>query len=132
MPPIRRPGPGGRLAVRGAEHGRAARSGRSPRSTCSIAGEDWARARRPGVEAWSGSAWPTLPAWLGGREYLEDRFTVGDLMMASMLRILRHTDLVAESRGSRAYLARCEARPAFRRALRDHMARFAPEVSAAG
>jgi glutathione S-transferase len=52
-------------------------------------------------------------------------------MMASILRILRHTELVAEQPRLAAYLARCEARPAFRRAHRDHMARF-PEAAAAG
>ncbi len=32
--------------------------------------------------------------WLGDRDYLEGRFTAGDLMMATPLRILRHANLV--------------------------------------
>jgi glutathione S-transferase len=48
-------------------------------------------------------------------------------MMATVLRILRHTDLVAAEPRLQAYLARCEARPAFQRALRDHMAAFGEE-----
>lgn len=63
-----------------------------------------------------------LAGRLGDRDYLEDRFTVGDLMMTTVLRALRHTDLVAEVPVLEAYQARCEARPAFRRALSDHMA----------
>jgi glutathione S-transferase len=66
-----------------------------------------------------------LATWLGERDYLEERFTVGDLMMTTVLRGLRHTDLVAASPRLAAYQARCEARPAFQRALRDHMAPFA-------
>ena len=58
-----------------------------------------------------------LSNWLGKRGYLEDRFTAGDLMMTTILRILRHTDLVVEHPNLARYQARCEARPAFRRAL---------------
>ena len=65
-----------------------------------------------------------LAAWLGGRDWLEDHFTAGDLMMATVLQILRHTDLVAREPAVHAYLARCTARPAFLRAHRDHMAAF--------
>jgi len=44
-------------------------------------------------------------------------------MMATVLRILRHTDLVAEA-GLAGYLTRNEARPAFQRALAAQMAAF--------
>ena len=66
-----------------------------------------------------------LEDWLGGRDYLEDRFTAGDLLMTTVLRILRHTDIVAERPALKAYQARCEARPAFRRAMADHLRPFA-------
>lgn len=91
------------------------------------ADEDWAKARRPGAERAVRQRLSELAAWLGDRDHLEDRFTAGDLMMATVLRALRHTDLVAAEPGLQAYLARCEARPAFRRALRDHMAAFGEE-----
>jgi glutathione S-transferase len=94
--------------------------------------EDWAQARRPDAERAVRHRLAELAAWLGDREYLEHRFTAGDLMMAAVLRILRHTDLVAAEPNLAGYLKRCEARPAFRHALRDHMAPFAPEVAAAG
>jgi glutathione S-transferase len=92
---------------------------------------EWARARRPGAEARVRNKLDRLSAWLGERDYLEDRFTAGDLMMAAVLRILRHTDLVAEHPALARYQARCEARPAFRRALRAQLAHFEKNASAA-
>jgi glutathione S-transferase len=44
--------------------------------------------------------------------------------MTTVLRILRGTDIVAKMPILAAYKERCEARPAFQRALRDHMALF--------
>ncbi|MGY6707213.1 MAG: glutathione S-transferase family protein [Rhizobiaceae bacterium] len=86
---------------------------------------EWARLRRPEVEASVRNRLADLSAWLGDRDYLEDRFTAGDLMMASVLRILRHTDIVDQTPNLAAYRARCEARPAFQKALADQMAVFA-------
>jgi glutathione S-transferase len=87
--------------------------------------EEWAKLRRPGaIKAVEGRL-ASLSDWLTGREYLEDRFTAADVLMTTVLRILRHTDLVAERPVLEAYRARCEARPAFRKALADHMAPFA-------
>jgi glutathione S-transferase len=88
------------------------------------ADEAWARHRRPDLERASKRRLEDLAAWLADRAFLEDRFTAGDLMMASVLRSLRHTDLVEGHPTLSAYLARCEARPAFLRAERDHMAAF--------
>lgn len=89
-----------------------------------FAEEDWARQRRPGAQAMVRSRLAALAAALGDREWLADgRFTCGDLMMATVLRILRHTDLVAEA-GLADYLARSEARPAFQRALAAQLAPF--------
>ena len=44
--------------------------------------------------------------------------------MTSVLRILRHTDLLAEQPVLVAYKDRCEARPAFGKALARQMAAF--------
>ena len=87
-------------------------------------GEEWAKLRRPGAVAMVRKRLAELAAALGEKDYLEGRFTVGDLMMATVLRILRHTDLVAAAPKLAAYLARCEARPAFQRALDAQMAVF--------
>jgi glutathione S-transferase len=88
------------------------------------ANEEWAKQRRPQAEAAVTERLGQLAAWLGDKEFLEGRFTAGDLMMATVLRILRHTDLVAAEPKLHAYLKRCEARPAFQRALSAQMADF--------
>jgi glutathione S-transferase len=86
--------------------------------------QEWAKHRRPAAEKAVRQRLKELAAWLGDRDYLEGRFTAGDLMMTTVLRILRHTDLVADEPRLKAYQERCEARPAFQRALRDQMAVF--------
>jgi len=86
--------------------------------------QQWAQLRRPGAEAEVKRRLSELAAALGDREYLEERFTAGDLMMTTVLRILRHTDLVNNQPRLKAYQARCEARPAFQRALSDQVADF--------
>ena len=67
----------------------------------------------------------SLAARLDGRDYLLDRFTAADLLMTAVLRQLRNTELLAEMPLLDAYRLRCEARPAFRKALADQMAPFA-------
>jgi glutathione S-transferase len=62
--------------------------------------------------------------YLNGRDYLEDTFSAGDLLMATVLRILRTTDLVSAVPSLQAYLHRCEARPAFRTALAAQLQAF--------
>jgi glutathione S-transferase len=88
---------------------------------------EWAKARRPDAERIVRQRLARLSNWLGERDYLEDRFTAGDLMMTTVLRILRHTSLVAEHPNLAAYQMRCEARPAFTRALDAQFAAFGRE-----
>jgi glutathione S-transferase len=88
-------------------------------------GEEWATLRRPGAEEFAKGKLKRLSDWLGDNEWLEDRFTIGDLMMTTTLRFLRHTDLVAQVPNLAAYLKRAEARPAFKQALNDQLAAFA-------
>lgn len=87
--------------------------------------EEWAKLRRPLVVNAVKTRLTSLSGWLDGRDYLEERFTAADLLMTTVLNILRHTDLVAEMPVLEAYRLRCEARPAYRRAMADHMAPFA-------
>lgn len=87
--------------------------------------EDWAKQRRPGAAAFVERRLDALAARLGDREYLDDgRFTAGDLMMTTVIRILRHTELIASRPTLHAYQLRCEARPAFQKALADQLAPF--------
>lgn len=87
-------------------------------------GEAWTAERRPQVIANIEQRLDVLAGALDGREYLTGRFTAADLMMATVLRILRDTDLVEQRPVLRDYLARCTARPAFQRALDAQMAPF--------
>jgi glutathione S-transferase len=89
------------------------------------ADQDWAKARRPGALQLAESRLKSLSDWLDGRSYLEgNRFTAADLLMTTVLRIPRHCDLLAQYPTLDAYRLRCEARPAFKRALDAQMADF--------
>ena len=99
-------------------------------------GQDWTRERRPQVVEKIEARLKLLADALGDKDWLEGRFTIGDLMMVSVLRNLRHTGLVAGEPTLAAFVARGEARPAFQRALADQLAVFAehqpePEGAAA-
>jgi glutathione S-transferase len=101
------------------------------------AGEEWAKLRRPGAADFAKLKLKRVSDWLGDKQWLEgDRFTIGDLLMVTVFRFLRHTDLVAEFPNLAAYLKRGESRPAFQRALTDQLAVYAanqpqPEGAAA-
>jgi len=78
------------------------------------------------IAGWIGMRLDNLAKFLGDREHLvADRFTAADLLMTTVLRILRNTDLVAQRPSLEAYKQRGEARPAFRKALDAQMAAFA-------
>ena len=89
------------------------------------AGEEWAKLRRPGAVDFANLKLKRVSDWLGDKQWLEgDRFTIGDLMMITVLRFLRHTDLVAGFPNLTAYIQRGEARPAFQQALGDQLAAY--------
>ena len=82
------------------------------------ANEEWAKLRRAGAVAFAERRLSALSTSLGDKPYLDgDRFTAGDLMMTTVLRILKHTDIVTGDKRLAAYVERCTARPAFKRAL---------------
>jgi glutathione S-transferase len=87
--------------------------------------EEWAKMRRPGAADFAKLKLKRVSEWLGDKPWLEgDRFTIGDLVMITTLRFLRHTDLVAGFPNLDAFLKRGEARPAFQRALADQLTTF--------
>lgn len=87
--------------------------------------EPWLAGRRPAVVDTVNARLQALSAWLDGREYLVDRFTAADILMTTTLRFLRHTDLVSGFPDLAVYVRRCEARPAFQKALGHQMADYA-------
>jgi glutathione S-transferase len=92
--------------------------------------EPWAPLRRPTAVEAVRRRLTAVQNWLGNREYLENRFTAADLMMTTVLRILRHTDMLTEWPALNAYKERCEARPAFKKALADHLKPFEAHAAA--
>jgi glutathione S-transferase len=89
------------------------------------ADQEWAKLRRPGAVQFVQRRLGALSKSLGERPYLDgDRFTVGDLMMTTVLRILHHTDMVTSDQRLAAYVERCTARPAYQRALDAQLADF--------
>ena len=88
------------------------------------ADEEWAKLRRPGAVDFAKLKLRRLSDWLGDKEWLEGRFTIGDLIMVTSLRFLRDTGLVADFPNLAAYVERGEARPAFQQALRDQLQTF--------
>lgn len=88
------------------------------------AGEAWTKERRPQVEAILKGRLAALSDWLGGKDYLEDRFSAGDLIMTTVLRELVGSGLLKQFSNLDTYRERCEARPAFRRALEAQLQPF--------
>jgi glutathione S-transferase len=89
------------------------------------ADQEWAKLRRPSAETFVRHRLASLSKALGDKPYLDgDRFTAGDLMMSSVLRILHHTDIVTSDQRLAAFVERCTARPAFWRALNAQLGDF--------
>ena len=80
--------------------------------------EEWAKLRRPSAVQFVQRRLSALSKSLGDKPYLDgDHFTAGDLIMTTVLRILKHTDIVTSDKRLAAYIDRCTARPAFKRAF---------------
>lgn len=88
------------------------------------ADQPWADDRRPLSEKRVHGRLADLSNRLGDKDYLEGEFTAGDLMMACVLHGISGTGLLEAYPNLTAYLARCEARPAYQRALAAHLADF--------
>jgi len=89
------------------------------------ADQEWAKLRRPSAVQFVERRLAAPSKTLGEKPYLDGaRFTAGDLMMTTVLRILRHTDIVTSDQRLAAYVERCTARPAFQRALAAQLGDF--------
>jgi len=87
-------------------------------------GASWAKERRPAVVDTVRARLVQLASCLDGDAHLVGSFSAADILMTSVLRLLRHTDLLDEHPVLVAYKERCEARPAFAKALAGQMAAF--------
>jgi glutathione S-transferase len=85
----------------------------------------WSPMRRPRVIADLEGRLTDLEAALGDKTWLDgEAFTVGDLMMISVLGGLRGTDILQAYPRLAAYVARGEARPAHVKAMGDQLALY--------
>ena len=82
----------------------------------------WAQERLPMVANRIRDRLKQLSARLGDAEWLDGGFSAGDLMMASVLLRLRPSGLLDEFPTLADYVARGEARPAYKRAFADQLA----------
>ena len=66
-----------------------------------------------------------MQAVLAEREWLAGEFSIADILMADVLRLVNRFDGLAEYPACRDYVERATARPAFKKAHADQMAYFA-------
>jgi glutathione S-transferase len=68
---------------------------------------------------------PHMEKLLSGRKWLTGTFSVADILMADVLRLVDRFDGLAEFPACRNYVSRATARPSFLKAHADQMAHFA-------
>lgn len=86
--------------------------------------QPWAEQRLPLVQDRIRHRLGELSVRLGDADWLDGAFSVGDLMMVSVLLRLRASGLLDEFPNIFAYVARGEARPAYKRAFEAQLAVF--------
>ena len=88
------------------------------------ADKPWVAEARPSAVEFAQLRLGRVSEALDGREWLTGQFSIADIMMVTVLRNLRHTDIVGGFPNLAAYQARGEQRPAFKQALIDQAAGF--------
>jgi glutathione S-transferase len=87
--------------------------------------QEWAKLRKPSADEFARLKLKRVADRLGENSWLEgNRFTIGDLMMVTVLRLADRGGLLTETPNLAAYVKRGEARPAFQRALEGQLAAF--------
>jgi glutathione S-transferase len=94
------------------------------RSSLLERGEPWFAARQPALEHEVRLRLADLSQRLGDADWLDGPFSVGDLMMVTVLRRPAGANLLGDYPNLAAYVARAEARPAFQRAFAAQFAVF--------
>jgi glutathione S-transferase len=82
----------------------------------------WSKERLPLVEGRIRVRLEQLSARLGDADWLDGAFSAGDLLMVSVLLRLKSSGILDEYPNLAAYVARAEARPAYRRAFEAQLA----------
>ena len=84
----------------------------------------WYKQRLPAVEDRIRNRLGELSGRLGDADWLDDAFSAGDLMMVAVLLRLKASGMLDEYPNLSAYVARGEARPAYKRAFDAQLAVF--------
>lgn len=84
----------------------------------------WFEQRLPQLKQRAHNRLAQLSNYLADREWLEDSFTLGDLMMIAVLFRTKETEVINDFPNLLAYMVRGEARPAFKRAFAAQLAVF--------
>lgn len=84
----------------------------------------WYAQRAPLIEARIRTRLGELSAHLGDAEWLDEDFSVADLLMVTVLRRLEGSDVLREHTNLCAYVERATQRPAYRRAFAAQLAVF--------
>jgi glutathione S-transferase len=95
------------------------------------ADKPWTGQARDDLTAVIDARLAVLEKRLAGQDYLVSDFGAADIVMVTTLRFLAYTDILSRYPAVAAYVARCEARPAFQAALADHLAQLDPPAMAA-
>ena len=84
----------------------------------------WSKERLPLVEDRVRNRLDELSARLGDADWLDGAFSAGDLLMVSVLLRLKSSGMLDQYPNLSAYVARGEARPAYKRAFDAQLAVF--------
>ena len=91
--------------------------------------KSWYAERQPILEDRVGVRLGELSTRLGSSDWLDGEFSAGDLLMVSVLRRLNGSGLLEGYPNVSAYVARAEARPAYKRAFEAQLAVFTGQPS---
>jgi glutathione S-transferase len=93
--------------------------------------KSWTEERLPMIEERIRGRFGDLSRRLGDADWLDGEFSAGDLLMINVLRRPAGSKIVGEFPNLAAYVARGEARPAFKRAFDAQLAVFTARQAAA-
>lgn len=84
----------------------------------------WHADRQPALKGRIRTRLDDLSARLGDNDWIDGDFSAGDIVLMTVLRRLRSSGILESYSNLTAYIARCEARPAYQRAFADQLAVF--------
>ena len=91
--------------------------------------KSWTEERLPTIEGRIRDRLGHLSRRLGDSDWLDGEFSAGDLLMINVLRRPAGLPIMEEFANLTAYVARGEARPAFKRAFADQLAVFTSQAA---